>query len=221
MLAELGGVEVAGEAANGREALERIDRLRPELLLLDIRMPELDGLALAARWTGLPPVIFVTAFDEHAIQAFEVGAIDYLLKPVRRERLEAAIERARTRILPAAESFRALPSREPELPRIITHEGGSTRLFDAREITRFWASDKYTLFLAEGKEQLTAEPLSALEERLRPFGFLRIHRAELVRAAAIRALSSESGIHEVELLDGQRARVSRRSIALLRAELGL
>lgn len=222
LLAEIPGIEIAGEAENGTEALRACEELLPELLLLDIRMPELDGLALAARWEGgLPPVIFVTAFDEHAVRAFEVGAIDYLMKPVRKERLEAALERARKRMVPAADSFKALAPREPDAPRIVTHEPGNVRIFDARSLTRLWSSEKYTVFIADGKEQLTAEPLSALETRLAPFGFLRVHRAELIRLSAVRALKSEAGIVEVELEDGQLARVSRRSIAALKTQLGL
>jgi DNA-binding LytR/AlgR family response regulator len=107
------------------------------------------------------------------------------------------------------------------VPRVVTHERGTIHVFDAQTITRFWASEKYTLFFLDNKEHLTEEPLSALAERLAPWGFLRVHRAELIRVAAVQALSSADGIHEARLQDGQVARVSRRLMSVLKRELGL
>jgi DNA-binding LytR/AlgR family response regulator len=222
LLDELGEGEQVAEADCGQSALSEIERLPPDLLLLDIQMPGLDGLALAARYAHLPPVVFVTAHDEYAVRAFEANAIDYLLKPVRAERLAEALRRARTRAGSAAEGFAALPvMSESDVPRVVTHERGTIRFFDARTISRFWASEKYTLFLADHKEHITEEPLSTLAERLAPWGFLRVHRAELIRIAAVRALSSGDGIHEVKMEDGQIARVSRRLVGLVKKELGL
>ena len=104
---------------------------------------------------------------------------------------------------------------------MVVNDRGATRFFDAAEITRFWSSEKYTLFVAEGREQLTAEPLTALETRLAAYGFVRVHRGELVAVPRIRTLSTTDGIAEVELADGQRARVSRRYLGALKAALGL
>lgn len=226
MLAEVGSVEVVGEAATGLDALAVVERTRPDLLLLDIHMPGIDGLSLAARYAHLPPVIFVTAYDEHAVQAFEVHAVDYLLKPVRPERLAQAILRARARALArgspaaqAAEGFEALALPAEPAPRVVTYEREVVRFFDARAVTRFRAESKYTAFRAEGAEHLTEEPLSALEARLAPHGFLRVHRAELVRLSAVRALRVEEGLHTVELEDGQTAVVSRRLAAAVKQAL--
>jgi DNA-binding LytR/AlgR family response regulator len=212
------GIESVEEAAGAGEALAAIDRQRPDLLLLDIEMPELDGLALVARHDGLPPVVFVTAHDTHAVKAFELDALDYLMKPVRPERLIEAVRRARAR----------QPQRRPQLqlgdgevPRVVTHQRGTTRLFDARTITRFRACDKYTLFAAEGEEHLTDEPLASLGRRLAPWGFVRAHRAELIRLTAVRSLSSADGIHEARLEDGQVSRISRRLLGELKRQLGL
>jgi DNA-binding LytR/AlgR family response regulator len=220
MLAKQEGVELAGEADGGLAAVTAIERERPDLLLLDIEMPELDGLALVARYAQLPPVVFVTGHDEHAIRAFELNAIDYLVKPVRSERLAEALGRAKLRIQSAAESFRALPAMAlSTAPRVVTHARGTIRLFDALAITRFSASSKYTIFIAEGEEHLTEEPLSALAERLQSFGFVRVHRAELVNGSAIRAIGPRGAHHEIQLNDGQVVRVSRRLLTALKKQL--
>lgn len=221
LLAQLGGIEVVAEAETGLQALAAVGRTQPDVLLLDIDMPELDGLALAAGHRHLPPVVFVTAHDAHAVAAFEIGAVDYLLKPVAIERLATALARVRERAAPAVRAFEAWRSLRGDLtPRVLAHTGGTTLVFDATTIDRFHAVEKYTAFTVDGVEHLTEEPLVALEERLRPFGFLRVHRGELVRIAAIRALVAEPGGHDAQLRDGQRVRVSRRFLPSLRTALG-
>lgn len=220
MLLELGDVEVVGEAGDGEEALEQIAKVKPDVVFLDIRMPRMDGLSLAQRWTDLPPIVFVTAHDTFAVQAFEVNAADYLLKPVRPERLEAAVAKVRAKQGPARSAV--LQSIHPAAgTRVVSSVRGEVRFFEAKELCRFWSSDKYTLFREGGEEHLTEEPLSELEARLAPHGFLRVHRGELINLAKVKALKSADGILEVELADGQLARVSRRSAADVRKALGL
>lgn len=224
LLAELPGVELVGEAGSGDEALAIAGARSPDVLLLDIRMPGLDGLELVARYGELPPVIFVTAYDEFAVRAFELDAIDYLLKPVRLERLAAALDRVRRRqahprVDAALGKLAQIDGAAP--PRIAVFERGAVRFFDACAIARYWAEDKYTLFRADGAERLTLEPLTELEARLAAHGYLRVHRAELVSLSRIRALVAHDGGHAVELDDGQLARVSRRRVTELRAALGL
>lgn len=234
LLAELGGIEVVGEAGTGLEALGEIQRRAPDGVFLDVRMPDLDGLTLArASAVTLPPVVFVTAHDEFAIAAFEVNAVDYLLKPVRRERLAVAVERLRQRVAaratPAAPAdgeqrvLEALTEREHGggSPRIVCCQRDVLRFFDARALSRIWAQDKYSVFLAEGAEQITDESLSSLEQRLGTFGFVRTHRAELINVARVTALEVADGVAEVQLADGQRARVSRRLLAGLKSALGV
>jgi two-component system LytT family response regulator len=221
LLARLGTVEVVGEADDGPSALAQVRALAPDVVFLDVRMPGMDGITLAQQLGELPAIVFVTAHDSHAVAAFEVEAVDYLLKPVRPERLEEAVARLRARggDLPAA--TRALQKIAPPSVRVLSSERGLVRLFDAPAITRFWAADKYTVFRADGEEHLTEESLDALEVRLGPLGFLRIHRSELVRLAAVKALRAGDGLYEVELSDGQVARVSRRSLAEVRRALGI
>ena len=141
------------------------------------------------------------------MKAFEVNAVDYLLKPVRTDRLAAALEKVQPLALPGT--------------RVVAAGRGVIRLFEATDLTRLWSSEKYTVFRSDGEEHLTEEPLSALELRLSAYGFLRTHRAELVNLKAVRSLRLTDGLHEVELSDGQRARVSRRSIADVKRALGL
>jgi DNA-binding LytR/AlgR family response regulator len=223
MLAALPGVDLVGEAEDAESALRVIEAQAPDLVLLDIGLPQMSGLTLAQRYADLPPIVFVTAYDEFAVQAFEVNAVDYLLKPVRPERLAAALERVRSRAVAGRDQVtRALNAVvAPDPTRVVTAGRGEVRFFDARDITRFWSSDKYTVFRAQGQEQLTEEPLGLLEERLRPLGFVRVHRAELVHLPSVRALRLGAGAQEVELADGQVARVSRRSVRAIKDALGV
>lgn len=231
-------VQVVGEAGDGLAALEAVAALAPDLLLLDVRMPELDGLALAQRYAAaLPLIVFTTAYDAFAVQAFEIHAVDYLLKPIPQERLAQAITRAQARHsqkelerIRTGAVLDALALRQtaspgatatPALPRIATIERGAVRFFDARGLSRLYALDKYTAFCEGGVEHLTQEPLLALEERLRPHGFLRVHRGELVNLTRVRSLRCEDGAYTLEFIDGQHARVSRRlSGAVKNALLG-
>ena len=222
-LHELGGVEVVGEAEDGEEALTRARALMPDVIFLDVRMPGVDGITLAQRHLDLPPVVFCTAFDEFAVNAFEVNAVDYLLKPVRSERLAAALEKVRSRQGASQASVaKALEAVAPaSATRVVSSTRGTVRFFDARGLTRFWSSDKYTVFVADGEEHLIEEPLSILEARLASHGFLRVHRAELIRLDAVKSLRGDDGMHEVTLSDGQVAKVSRRSLGAVKTALGI
>lgn len=220
MLTEAGAVVVA-EAEDGPSALAMAQVHRPDVLFLDVRMPGMDGVTLAQRHGHeLPRVVFCTAFDEFAVQAFEVNAVDYLLKPVRPERLAQALERVRG---PASRALApVLDQLAPasQSTRVVSAGRGEVRFFEASAITRFWASEKYTLFLADGQEHLTEEPLSELETRLAPLGFVRVHRGDLVRRSAVKALRAQDGVYEVALDDGQVVRVSRRLVDAVKRALG-
>lgn len=224
LLADHGGVEVVGEAHDGASALTAIFTHKPDVVLLDIRMPGLDGITLAQTCRDLPPIIFCTGYDEHAVKAFEVNAVDYLLKPVRPERLAAALARVRVPVPaasggPPAQTLALTALAPPNTSRVISSSRGEVKFFDAQHITRFWAAEKYTLFIADGEEQLTEEPLAALETRLAPLGYMRVHRSEVVRLAAVKALRDTDGIAELMLSDGQVARVSRRLLQSVRRSL--
>lgn len=224
MLGELGGIEVVGEAADGRAVLGMSERLHPDLILLDIEMPELEGISVARRLAaGSPAVIFVTAHEEHAVSAFAVDAVDYLVKPVRRERLAEALRRARARRAGLDEAIRssAEVARLEVRARLVAHAGAAARFFDARRISHFWALEKYVAFRADGDEHLSAESLSALEARLAPFGFIRVHRSHLVRRSSIRELQAARGFSQARLDDGRVVPVSRRLLGRLKRQLDL
>src|SRR5262249_50765525 len=158
----------------------------------DIRMPPGEcGLALARKFGARPIVVFTTAHAEHAVDAFDAAAADYLVKPVELVRLARALDRAATRL--------AMIGAEHE-PRIAARSSGEIHVFAAREITRFRAEDKYTVFVVDKVEYLLEEALTAIERRLAPWGFFRVHRGELVQLAAVRAL--HAGRLELELVDG-------------------
>ncbi len=226
LLGELGIVGDVSEAGDAQAALEQVRARTPDVMLLDIRMPGIDGIEFAAQTPQLPPVIFVTAYDAHAVAAFEAGAVDYLLKPVRRDRLATALGRAlarsgdeRQRADALARQYLSRDHGSDASVRLSVSEGGRLHVFDARTIARFYAADKYTGFRVSGHEYLIEDSLSALEKRLEPFGFVRVHRSELVSLAQVKRLSGTGGCAVVELSTGEQARVSRRLLPKLRRAL--
>ena len=214
LLERVEGVTVAGQAENARTALACIAALAPDLVMLDIEMPGMDGLELAAT-PGIPPIVFTTAHVHHAASAFEVDAVDFLPKPVRAERLEKAIERARKRIASGPRASRA-PART-----LAVHEAGAIRFVDTSGVVVFRASDKYTVFTLGGEEQLVRESLDALEVRLGD-AFVRVHRSALLRRDAVRELAQDDdGMLVARLSNGESVEVSRRAAPNLRRALGV
>jgi DNA-binding LytR/AlgR family response regulator len=211
MLEKVDGATCVGEAGSGDEALARIATTLPDVILLDVEMPGLDGLALA-RTAGIPPVIFTTAHVQFAAEAFEVDAVDFLAKPVRIERLVVALDKARRR--------QTVASSTPA-DRLAVHDKNAVRFVDPAVVVAFRARDKYTDFTHEGRELLVRESLDALEARLAHAGFVRVHRNALVRGDAIIVLETEGESAIVRLADGTTAPVSRRAAPELRRRLGV
>lgn len=217
LLADAGGVEVVGEAGDGRAALEAISQSRPAVLLLDIRMPGMDGLEVARHlhgWSDAPAVIFVTAYDDQALAAFEASAVDYLLKPVREERLLSALDRARRLLGPQA----ALPR---EAGKVRTHlcarVRGSLKLVPIEEVLYLLADAKYVEVHYHGGSVLIEDSLVSLEQE---FGerFIRIHRNCLVAASAIGGLERRGDGETVVTVRGSEValEVSRRNLPNVR-----
>jgi two-component system response regulator AlgR len=205
--------EVAGEATNGSEALERIRELAPDILLLDISMPGMDGMSLAhvlQEGGASPAVIFCTAYQDQALKAFEVEAVDYVVKPVRAERLEKALEKAR-RYLDSGEQ------QEGEQHFLRSTVGGKVVLTPLSRVICLIAEDKYTTVIHEKGSTVVDESLTELEGRY-PSLFFRIHRNALISRKHLRGLERTQDGHTQVLLSGteRKPEVSRRNVSSLR-----
>lgn len=220
LLGEIGGAELAGEAANGEQAIALARSAEPDIVLLDVRMPGIDGLEVARRLAELPEppaVVFTTAFDEYAIGAFDAQAVAYLLKPIRREKLAAALAQAsrltRPQLAQAAASAR-FAERRTHLP--VRHRDG-IRLVPIDDVACLVADQKYTTVRHSGGEDLIEDSLKTLEEEFAGT-FVRIHRSALVNVAHLRAIEREpDGQYFVRLRDrDERLAVSRRMASELR-----
>ncbi len=219
-LADLAAGEVVGEASTGREALALLQTLTPNLLLLDIRMPEMDGLEVARHAACLPQpphIVFTTAYNEHALAAFEAHAIDYLLKPVRSERLRGALERAR--LLTAAQ-LRALSSNEGPRAHLSAYIKGNLRIVPLGDVRFLRADEGYVTVRHAQGEIVVDDSLKSLEEE---FGelFLRIHRNTLVAPAHVAGLTRDAlGNGTIRFRDiPEQLPVSRRLLSEVRRRL--
>jgi two-component system, LytTR family, response regulator AlgR len=220
ILEELDDCMVSGEAGNGREALQLAASLRPDILLLDIRMPGMDGLEAVQHLQSLeqrPAVIFTTAYNDYAVQAFEAHAVDYLLKPVRRERLADALQHARLLTRLQASALREASAEPASRQRICASVRGSLQLIEVDEIRYFQADQKYVSIVTTDGEVLIEETLKSLEEEFAD-RFVRIHRNALVARRYIEGLVRDDEGHGRLQLTGIAGtlEVSRRHIAEIR-----
>lgn len=205
LLAALPDVQVAGEAADGLQALALAEALRPDALLLDVQMPEVGGLDVAASLPdvaqGGPAVVFVTAYDDYALPAFDAAALDYLLKPVDPARLARAIERLRR--------HRSGMTARPAAERLVVSERGQVQVIDCRALLWLQAADNYVELHTAQRFHLLRRTLDGLLADLGP-GFVRIHRSRAVAVAAVGAVeAAERGNALVRLTDGTALRCSR------------
>jgi two-component system LytT family response regulator len=227
-------VAVVGECGDGRSAIDLIRKLTPDLVFLDVQMPEGDGFdVLRALPDPIPAIVFVTAFDHYALSAFEVHALDYLLKPFDRARFARTVARAREHLARREERHRDdrlvgllndLRAKAPHLTRFVVPAGGRIRLIEAGQVDWIEAADNYVVLHAGGVTHIVRETMSRLEGELDPATFVRIHRSTIVRLDRIAELRpSFHGDFVVVLFDGTQLTLSRthrpRVEALLRRRL--
>lgn len=233
LLKENSEIEIVAECENGSEAIAAIRAHAPDLIFLDVQMPEMGGLEVLETLPRelMPLVIFVTAYDQYAVRAFEFHAVDYLLKPFDRERFEAALERAKSflrekqtggvdqRILALLEDLRAAPSKYTE--RLVIKAGGRVFFLSTQEVDWIKAEGNYVRIHSANKSYLIRETISNLETELDPKEFLRIHRSTIVRIDRIQELQTWfHGEYRVLMRDGSELTLSRTYRDRLQEVLG-
>jgi two-component system LytT family response regulator len=210
-------MEIVGECGSGMEAVAQIRAMKPDLLFLDVQMPECDGFDVVELLaTDLPSsVIFVTAYDQYALRAFEAGALDYLLKPFDNSRFERALGRAKARVYATRDQPRTVQ-------RIAIKNAGQVSFVDISEIAWVEAADYYSCLHVGTRSHLLRRSMSELEQDLNPELFCRIHRSTIVNLSQVRGLKLDAaGEYEVCMEGGARLRLSRRYRKELQSRLGL
>lgn len=224
------GIAVVGEAADGRDALQQIDKLEPDLVFLDLQMPVMGGFEVVRALEGRssPVVVIVTAFDQHAIQAFEAGAIDYLLKPIRQERLQKCIERARKlrgRPRAVAENIAKIATTPDESSgsrghRIVGKSGSEYFMLDPNDVLAFQAEGELVWIITGKHRFLAAQSLRTMESRLEKSQFQRVHRNAIVNVNHVRKMSPMTSQRWMLTLSNQQQLiVSKRQAHNIRAIL--
>jgi len=221
-------LEVVAECMNGFEALKSIGERTPDLVFLDVQMPKLDGFEVLELLENPPAVVFVTAYDEYALKAFEVHAVDYLLKPVGRERFDEALERVRARLAgppqpTAAPAALAAAARPPgqHLERVLVKDGANVHVIPVGRMDWARAQDDYVEIHSDGKSHLKQQTLADLAATLDPARFVRIHRSVVLnveRLARLELIAKDSRM--AVLKDGRELPVSRAGYARLKELLG-
>lgn len=215
------GVEVVAECANGFEAVKAVAEAHPDLLLLDVQMPKLDGFEVLELVGSDVAVVFVTAYDEYALRAFDVHAVDYLLKPFGPERLSEALQRARERLqrrerLPVSELASAARPLKGPAGRILVRDGPRVHVLPIGKIAYVQAQDDYVSFFCEGKDYLKEQTLAELEKTLDSAKFVRIHRSYILNLDFLARVELDARENRIAVLqDGRRLPVSRAGYARL------
>ena len=215
------GIEIVADCANGFEAVKAVADLKPDLVLLDVQMPKLDGFEVLELLGRDQAVVFITAYDQYALRAFEVHAVDYLLKPFSAERFQAAMQRGRERVrareaLPLEAIVRDAKPRTGPAERVLIRDGANVHVLPVAAIDYVEAQDDYVAFKSAGKQYLKDQTLAAVETMLDPARFVRIHRSFILnidRIAKVELYAKDSRM--ATLRDGTRLPVSRAGYARL------
>jgi two-component system LytT family response regulator len=215
-------IEIVADCANGFEAVKAVAELHPDLVLLDVQMPKLDGFEVLELLGRDQPVVFITAYDQYALRAFEVHAVDYLLKPFSAERFQEAMGRARERrrakaaALPVDEIVRDAKPKTGPSERVLIRDGANVHVLPVDKIDYVEAQDDYVAFKSEGKQYLKDQTLAAVEAALDPARFVRIHRSFILNIDRISKVELYAKDSRMAILrDGTRLPVSRAGYARL------
>lgn len=223
-LARHDDIDIVAECANGFDAVKAIAELEPELVFLDIQMPRLDGFEVAELIGAKTRLIFVTAYDQYALKAFECHALDYLLKPFSEQRFEQALAHARAnRSTPAAVQTlaREAATRAAPLDRVLIRDGAKVHVIASARIDYIEAQDDYISIRSEGKSYLKSQTLAELETQLDPAKFLRVHRSYLLNIDGIRRIEAATRDSHVAILrDDTRIPVSKAGYQKLKLLVG-
>ncbi len=210
-------IEIVGESENGLQAVNDITRLNPDLVMLDIQMPKLNGLEVLAATGRRSGVIFTTAYDEYALKAFDLHAVDYLLKPFSQARFDEALTQARSRFGTNVHALAQLVAQN-RMERLVIRDRGQTHLVPVDQIDYVEAQDDYIQIHAQGKTWMKTQSLSDLETQLDAARFIRVHRSYLVNVTGIQSMGRLSkDVQTVVLRDGTQVPVSRAGLERLRA----
>jgi two-component system, LytTR family, response regulator len=224
MLAAHPDIEVVAECANGFEAVKAAARQKPDLLFLDVQMPKLDGFEVLELIGPDVKTIFTTAYDQYALRAFEIHAVDYLLKPFNKERFDAALERARSRggqPAPAPVELAAAARSQKYLERLVVKDGARVHIIPTAKLEYAEAQDDYVSLVSQGKAYLKQQTIASLEESLDPRHFVRIHRSYIVNLERVVKMEPYTKDSRVAVLsDGKQLPVSRSGYQRLAALLG-
>lgn len=216
------GLRLVGEAADGASALERINRLRPDVVFMDIQMPEMTGLDVLRRLDYLPAIVFTTAYDQYAVSAFELNAVDYLLKPFTRTRFDAAV--ARLVDAPAqsqqglGQALAQAATRAPiRLERVLVRDRGRIFPLAVGDIEYMKSDSKYTVIVARGQSYLVRIGIAELEAQLDPARFIRIHRSALVNLDHVDSMKADDQSQlQIRMRDGTCLGANREASKVLR-----
>jgi two-component system LytT family response regulator len=225
-LAGIADVEIVAECGNGFEAVKAVSELQPDLLILDVQMPKLTGFEVLELVGRDVAVVFVTAYDQYAIRAFEVHAVDYLLKPFSGERLAAAIDRVRERLgrgetLPVPQLTADGQPATGHTRRVLVRDGPRVHVLPVEKIEYVQAQDDYVCFRCEGKEYLKEQTLAEVEAALDPVKFVRIHRSFVLNLDRLARVELDERENRVAILsDGKRLPISRAGYTRLNELLG-
>jgi len=225
---EAGGVDVVAECGDGFDAVKAIGELKPDLVFLDVQMPKLDGFEVLELIDPPPSVIFVTAYDQYAMRAFEANAVDYLLKPFRLDRFKKALERARVRIrqpqpaeMTATELAAAARPPGQTIERLVVRDGSKIHIIPIAKLDYVEAQDDYAALHSEKRSYLKQQTIASLETQLDPQRFVRIHRSYIVNLERIVRIEPYTRDSRVAILrDGAQLPVSRPGYARLKSLLG-